>query len=139
MIDVEKTPYAALLLRVTCGVLFVLHGAYLKFFVFTMAGTTKFFASLGLPEWLAWTVMLYETIGGIALILGIYTRWVALFFAVHLLVITFFVHIGNGWVFSNKGGGYEFPLFWAIVCIALAMMGGGAASAVRAETPGFAR
>jgi putative oxidoreductase len=138
MIDMERAPYGALLLRVSCGVLFVLHGLYLKVFTFGMAGTGKFFVSLGLPEWFAWVVMLYETVGGLALILGIYTRWVALFFAVHLLAITF-ITFGNGWVFSNKGGGYEFPLFWAIVCLALALMGGGAASAVSTETPRFAR
>jgi putative oxidoreductase len=71
MIDGKTAPYAALLLRVSMGILFILHGAYLKIFVFSMAGTGKYFASLGLPDWWAWVAMLYETIGGLALILGI--------------------------------------------------------------------
>ena len=128
MIDLEKAPYGALLLRVSMGALFILHGVYLKAFVFGMTGTGKFFATLGLPEWFAWIVMLYETIGGLALILGVYVRWVALFLGIHLLVVSYVAHAGNGWLFSNKDGGYEFPLFWAIACFTLALLGPGAHS-----------
>lgn len=135
MIDLEKAPHAALLLRVASGVLFVAHGVYLKVAVYGMAGTGKFFASLGLPEWFGWVVMLYETIGGLALILGIYTRWVALFLGVHLLFAAYLGHAGNGWLFSAKGGGWEFPVFWAIVCFAIAMMGPGARSLQASERP----
>ena len=78
MIDAKMAPYGALLLRVSIGILFLFHGAYLKAFAFGMTGTGKFFGSLGLPEWFAWVVMLYETIGRLALIFGIYARWVAL-------------------------------------------------------------
>ena len=126
MIDTRMAPYGAMLLRVTCGVLFILHGLYLKGFVFGLANTSKFFESLGLPGWFGWVVIAYETIGGLALILGLYTRWVAAFFALHLLGVTLVAHAGNGWLFTNKGGGYEFPLFWAIVCFALALMDEGA-------------
>lgn len=133
MIDTEKAPYAALLLRVASGVLFVMHGVYLKVAVFGMAGTGKFFGSLGLPEWFGWVVMLYETLGGLALILGFYTRWVALFLGVHLLFAAYLGHAGNGWLFSAKGGGWEFPVFWAIVCFAIALMGAGAQSVQPSE------
>jgi putative oxidoreductase len=126
MIDVAKAPYGALLLRVSMGVLFLLHGVYLKAFVYGMAGTEKFFATMGLPGWFAWAVMLYETIGGLALILGIYVRWIALFLGAHLLVVAWLAHAGNGWLFTNQGGGYEFPLFWAIACFTLALLGAGA-------------
>src|SRR6266516_2387282 len=124
MIDAKLAPYGALLLRASIGGLFILHGVYLKAAVFGMAGTAKYFASLGLPEWFAWVAMLYETIGGLALILGIYTRWVALFLGIHLLVASYLT-AGNGWLFSNKGGGFEFPLFWAIACFALTLLGDG--------------
>jgi putative oxidoreductase len=128
MIDAKTAPYGALLLRVSMGILFILHGVYLKAFVFGMTGTGKFFASMGLPDWFAWVVLLYETIGGLALIFGIYARWVALFLGVHLLVVVYVAHAGNGWLFTNKGGGYEFPLFWAIACFALTLLGDGAYS-----------
>ena len=126
MIDTKLAPYGALLLRVSMGVLFILHGAYLKAAVFGMTGTGKYFASLGLPEWFAWVVMLYETIGGLALILGIYARWVALFLGVHLLFAAYLGHAANGWIFTAKGGGYEYPVFWAIACFTLALLGSGA-------------
>lgn len=132
MIDARLAPYGALLLRVSMGILFLLHGLYLKFFVFGMAGAGKYFASLGLPDWFAWVVMLYETIGGLALILGVYTRWVAIFLGIHLLFAAYLGHGANGWLFSYKGGGYEFPVFWAIACFALALVGSGA-HALRAD------
>ncbi|HYX47841.1 MAG TPA: DoxX family protein [Sphingomicrobium sp.] len=126
MIDAKLAPYGALLLRVSSGALFILHGLYLKAFVFGMAGAGKYFASLGLPDWFAWVVMLYETIGGLALILGVYTRWVAVFLGVHLLFAAYLGHAANGWPFTAKGGGYEYPMFWAIACFTLALLGSGA-------------
>jgi len=126
MIDSTRGSYAALLLRVSLGVLFLMHGLYLKVFVFGMAGATQAFASMGLPAWFAWVVMLYETIGGIMLILGIYVPIVAAFLGIHMLAATVLGHAGNGWLFTNKGGGYEFTLFWAIACFALALLGPGA-------------
>jgi putative oxidoreductase len=126
MIDEKTAPYSALLLRVAMGILFILHGAYLKIFVFTMAGTGQYFESLGLPGWFGWVVMLYETIGGVALILGVYARWVALFLGIHLLFAAYFGHAGNSWAFTNPGGGYEYPVFWAIACFALTLLGDGA-------------
>lgn len=128
MIDAKTAPYGALLLRLSMGILFVLHGVYLKALVFGMADAGKFFAGLGLPDWFAWLVMLYETIGGLALIFGIYARWVALFLGVHLLFAAYIGHGGNGWIFSNTGGGYEYPLFWAIACFTLTLLGDGAHS-----------
>ena len=70
--------------------------------------------------------MLYETIGGLMLILGIGTRWVSVFLGLHLLVAAYLGHAANGWNFTNKGGGYEYPVFWAIACFALALVGSGA-------------
>ena len=134
MIDAKMAPYAALLLRVSMGVLFMLHGLYLKAMVFGMAGTGKYFAGLGLPDWYAWIVMLYETIGGLALVLGIQTRWVALFLGVHLLFAAYLGHAANGFWFTAKGGGWEYPLFWAIACFALTLLGDGA-HALKASRP----
>ena len=76
MIDPRTAPYAATTLRVVLGILFLAH-AGLKLFVFTPAGTAQFFASLGLPGPLAYLVILVETIGGLALIAGFYSRIVA--------------------------------------------------------------
>ena len=74
MIDSKTAPYAALLLRVALGVMFLAHSLYLKVFVFTVAGTVGFFESLGLPAIVAYLTIAGEIFGGIALILGIQTR-----------------------------------------------------------------
>lgn len=125
MIKTETAPYAALLLRVTLGVLFLAHVG-LKIFVFGLAGFVGYFASLGLPAWLAYVVVVLELLGGLALILGIYAPWVALPLAVHLLATIVVVHGKAGWLFTNKGGGWEFPALWAVALIVLFLLGDGA-------------
>lgn len=121
-----KSPsdYAALALRVASGTLFIAHG-WLKVSVFTVAGTVGFFESLGLPGALAYLTIVAELVGGLALILGIGTRLVSLALIPVLLGATW-VHAGNGWLFSGEGGGWEFPLFWAVVQGAIAVLGAGA-------------
>ena len=49
MIDNRTAPYAALVLRVSLGVMFIAHSLILKYFVFTLPGTAQFFQSVGLP------------------------------------------------------------------------------------------
>ena len=116
--------YAAAILRISSGVLFLAHGL-LKVNVFTIPGTVGYFESLGLPGLFAYLTILAELAGGAALVLGIGTRLVALALIPVLLGATW-VHAGNGWMFSNEGGGWEFPLFWAIVQLAIAILGSGA-------------
>jgi putative oxidoreductase len=62
MIDPRTAPYAALLLRVSLGALFLTH-AGLKLFVFTPAGTAQFFGSVGLPPDLAYVTIAAEASG----------------------------------------------------------------------------
>ncbi|HVI89562.1 MAG TPA: DoxX family membrane protein, partial [Dongiaceae bacterium] len=66
MIDSRTAPYAALLLRLVLGALFLAH-AGLKIFVFTPAGTAQFFESLGLPGALAYLTILVELASAVAL------------------------------------------------------------------------
>ena len=125
MIDSRTAPYAALVLRVTLGALFLAH-AGLKLFVFTPAGTAKFFGSLGFPPELAYLVMTIEVLSGIALILGVWTRYAALAGIPVLLGAIFTVHAAAGFFFTNPKGGWEFPAFWAIGLVAQALLGDGA-------------
>ncbi|MBI4781242.1 MAG: DoxX family protein [Oscillatoriophycideae cyanobacterium NC_groundwater_1537_Pr4_S-0.65um_50_18] len=124
-IDLDTAPYAILVLRMSLGVLFLAHGL-LKLLVFTLPGTAQFFASVGLPGFMAYLVVPMEIGGGLLLIAGLYTRWVALALFPILLVATFTVHGANGWQFSNKGGGWEFPAFFAIATIVQFLLGDGA-------------
>ncbi len=121
----SQADLAATLLRVSMGVLFLLHGG-LKLFVFTPAGAAGFFASIGLPGPLAYLTIAAEIVGGALLIVGLFTRWVSLALVPVLLGAAWFAHAGNGFFFSNPNGGWEYPVFWAIALIALAFLGNGA-------------
>lgn len=119
------TAYGVLLLRIALGVMFIAHSVILKLMTFTLAGTAQFFVSIGLPSWLAYATFLAEAIGGALLVLGVQTRWVALALSPILLGATW-VHSANGWVFTAANGGWEYPLYLFLLCIAQAMLGDGA-------------
>lgn len=125
MTDTRTDHYAALLLRVSLGALFLAH-AGLKLFVFTPAGTAQFFGSVGLPPALAYVTITAELLGGIALVLGLWTRVVAIALTPILLGAIFTVHGTAGFFFDNAHGGWEYPAFWIIALIVQAMLGDGA-------------
>ena len=124
MIDASTAPYAALVLRVALGIMFLAHGL-LKLLVFKPAGAYGYFKSLGLPGWLAYVTMACELGGAAALILGIVPRYVALLLIPLILGTIVTVHGKNGWTFSNKDGGWEFPAFWAVALFVLFLLGDG--------------
>jgi putative oxidoreductase len=124
---------AAFLLRVTIGTYFLAH-AGLKIFVFTPAGTAQFFAGLGLPAPLAHLVIAAELLGGIALILGLWSRWVSLALLPILLGSIYAPHGATGFFFSNAGGGWEFPAFWAVALLVQALLGDGAFAPMRGRS-----
>jgi putative oxidoreductase len=123
----EQAAVAALLRRLALGVMFLAH-AWVKIKVFTPAGTAQFFKSLGLPGELAYLTIAAEVGGGILLILGIETRWVALALVPLMLGTIAMVHGKAGWLFTNKDGGWEYPAFWTVGLLALALLGDGAAA-----------
>jgi putative oxidoreductase len=123
MIDTRTAPYAALVLRLTLGTMFVAHGLT-KILVFTPAGTVGFFASMGIPAPFAWLTMAAEFGGGLLLLLGFQTRWVALL-QLPVLLGAWVVHSGNGWGFTNANGGWEYPAFLALTQLALILLGDG--------------
>ena len=125
MIDQRLAPYGALVLRVSLGVMFLVHSLYLKLVVFTLPGTVKFFTSLGLPAASAYGTVAVEAIGGAMLILGYRTRWAAIATLPVLLGATW-VHSGNGWLFTNANGGWEYPLFLAVAVVVQGLVGDGA-------------
>lgn len=125
MTDLNKAPYAALILRVALGVLALAHGL-LKIFVFTPAGTVGFFESLGLPGALAYLTIAVELVGGVALIAGVFTRYVAISMVPILIGSMVFAHASAGWLFSNEGGGWEYPAFWVVALVVQALLGDGA-------------
>ncbi len=122
---VANADLAATILRASMGILFLAH-AGLKLFIFTPAGTAAYFESLGFPGLLAYLVIAGELFGGIALILGVATRWVSLALVPVLLGSIYAPHGAAGFFFSNEGGGWEFPAFWTIALVVQALLGDGA-------------
>jgi len=108
------------LLRVALGIMFIAHGLILKYFTFTLAGTAQFFESIGLPGPLAYIVFLLETVGGVLLLVNYRSRWVALGL-IPVLLGAAWAHLGNGWVFSNPNGGWEYPLFLIVISAVVAL------------------
>ncbi|HBR97375.1 MAG TPA: LysR family transcriptional regulator [Gammaproteobacteria bacterium] len=123
----NTSAYGASILRTALGTMFIAH-ALLKILVFTPAGTAGFFASLGLPGFLAYPTIAAELVGGMLLLVGYQTRWVALALIPILVGSIVLVHGASGWQFSNEGGGWEYPLFLIAASLAQAFLGDGAFS-----------
>ena len=119
----DQHEYAALLLRLGLGTMFIAHGL-LKITVFTLPGTVAFFEQVGFPGWTAYPVAFAETLGGILLIAGVGVRWVSLAL-LPVLLGAVVVHSGAGWVFSNANGGWEYPAFLALAVVVQALLGPG--------------
>ena len=115
--------YAALILRVSLGIMFIAHGL-LKIMVFTLPGAAGFFESVGFPGWMAYVVAYAEVGGGLLLISGFAVRAVSIALTPILLGATY-VHLGAGWVFSNEGGGWEYPAFLTVATVVQALLGPG--------------
>lgn len=125
MINQKTAPYAALILRISLGILFIAH-SLLKMLVFTLPGAAEFFQSLGMPGALAYVVTFVELIGGSALIVGFFTRYAVLALLPVIIGAIVLVHGANGWEFTNKDGGWEYPAFWAVALVVQFLLGDGA-------------
>lgn len=123
--NTHTTPYAALVLRLSLGSVFLAH-AGLKYITFTLPGTAGFFESLGLPAFLAYVTFFAELAIGILLVAGLHTRLASIAALPVLAGTIVFVHGATGWLFSNPGGGWEYPAFLMAASAAQALMGDGA-------------
>lgn len=120
-------------LRLAVGVVFLVHGAQ-KLFVFGLGGTAGFLGSIGVPApaVAAVVVTAVELLGGLALVLGAFTRVAALLLAVDMLMALLLVHLRAGF-FAPKG--YEFVLTLLGASLTLFITGAGAASVDAALQP----
>jgi putative oxidoreductase len=127
------------LLRVTLGAIFVMHG-YLGLAVIGPAEVGAYAARMGYPAALGpilgWYMILAHTIGGILLVLGLFTRWTALA-QVPIMASAFFLyHVRQGFFLTGividpaRGtaiaGGFEYTLLVLAATVTLVLAGGGA-------------
>ena len=84
----------------------------------------KAYADLGLsvPAFWFWAGFLIETLGGLGIILGLFTRFFAAAAAIEMLIITI-IYWKTGFAWTRRG--YEYTLMWGLVCFAIALRGGG--------------
>jgi putative oxidoreductase len=132
--DARLANGAATILRIALGVMFLSHSLILKLYVFTLAGNAAFFEKLGLPAWMGYATFFAEAIGGALLILGVQTRWVAAAL-LPILVGAVWAHSGNGWMFGYPNGGWEYPLYLAVLAVVQIMLGDGAYALSRSWVP----
>ncbi len=113
-------PLALLVMRLVLGAIMIAHGYHKVFGGFhhhmDMVG------SLGLPRWLAYFSTGTEFFGGIAIVLGLFTRFFSLAFVIEMGVAIWKVHFKHG---LTDNGGYEFPLALVAIAFALVCFDGG--------------
>jgi putative oxidoreductase len=125
-------PYGLFLLRVAIGIDWIVH-AFLKA-ARGMNTHEALLAKNGITPLLAWPTFGIEVTGGLAIVLGWYTRQWAAFLLIFLGVVVW-IKWPVGWTYSNPGGGWEYPLFWLIAQATLACAGGGAFALQRTKPP----
>jgi putative oxidoreductase len=130
-----------LLMRLTMGFSFLAHTLYLMLFVLTLPGAVKFLENAGLPGFLAYVVFTVELIVGVCLVIGYQVRWACLA-VLPIMAGAAFAHSGAGWRWDAPGGGWEYPVFWMMMLIALACLDersapAGSAAAVASPTRGL--
>jgi putative oxidoreductase len=121
----RNADHAALILRLSLGGMYVAHGM-MKVTAFGFAGTAGFFESLGLPGALGYATIFAEVIGGLLLIAGIGSRYVAAALIPVLIGSITFVHGDKGWLFSAEGGGWEYSAFLIAASLVQMLLGDGA-------------
>ena len=131
--------YGATVLRLFLGVTFVMH-AYLALVIYTPAGAAAFNARMGipLPEVAAWFTILAHGLGGLMMILGLWTRWAALANLPVMLGALVFVHLSQGYFLKGvlvgsapQTAGYEYVLLIVGATLAQVLLGGGALAITR--------
>jgi putative oxidoreductase len=132
MTSSRSAALAAFVLRVGLGAMYLAHSVVLKLMTFGLPGTAAFFVSVGLPGWLAYVTFVAEVLGGVLLILGVQSRWVAVALLPPLFGAIIWVHGANGWVFTAAGGGWEYPAFLIVASVAQFLLGDGAFALSRA-------
>lgn len=124
--DPETLRWGAVPLRLVVGLVFALHGGQ-KLFGGGLAGTAGFLGQLGvpLPTLAAAALIAVELAGGLMVLVGLRTRWVAPLLALDMLGAMLLVHLRNGFFLPD---GVEFVLTLFAGAVSLAVLGSGPAS-----------
>ena len=121
----ESFGWALLIARLVLGVIFIAHGGQ-KLFEMGVGQVAGFFEGVGipLPAFFAWVVSLTELFGGIAVLIGLFTRYAAVGIAIVMVVAIFTVKLKVGLI-GARGPGYELDLALLALALALVLAGPG--------------
>ncbi|MBI4439312.1 DoxX family protein [Candidatus Woesearchaeota archaeon] len=114
----QYSGYSSLVLRLTLGVIFAAHG--FQKFSGGIDNVAKFFSSVGIPGYLAGFVAGVELVGGVLLILGLFTRLAAILIAAVMVVAITVVKLPAG---AGLLGGYELELALLAAAVAVFLLG----------------
>ena len=116
-------PLAWPLVRLTAGLMLIPHG-WPKLMAGVEATAQMALVRRGIePAWpLAVGLITLETLGGLCIALGLFTRFWAAAVAIEMAIIVYH-HLGGGFGWTNRG--YEYPLMWGLIMLAIALRGGG--------------
>ncbi len=125
--------FSKFFLRLALSVVIFPHGAQKLFGIFGghgLEGTLSFFQQqFGLDPILIWLLIITETLGAIAILLGFLTRIAAAGIATVMIWAMVLVHLPNGffmnWYGTQQGEGFEFHLLAIGISLALLFGGGG--------------
>jgi uncharacterized membrane protein YphA (DoxX/SURF4 family) len=106
-----------LVIRLALALVFIIHGLA-KFQ--NMDGTIGFFSSLGLIPAIAYLVATVELVGGVLLLLGLFSKWVSLSLAIDMAFAIILVKLQKPFI-----GGYEYELTLMLVALGLSLLGTG--------------
>ncbi len=114
-----KLTVVSTIMRVVLGILFLAHG--ISKFQMGMDGVAGWFQSVGIPGFLAYVVSPIELVGGILLIIGLFTRYVSILLIIVLLGAIFTVKLSAGLMGNGQMAGYELDLSFMLVALYLAV------------------
>ncbi|MEN6371532.1 MAG: DoxX family protein [Armatimonadota bacterium] len=128
--------WAPFVIRLVLGIIFMAHGAQKLFGLFGgggISGTTQFMQSLSipLPAFSAWIVALVEFLGGLFLVIGLFTRIVSVLIIIDMVVAVALIHGRKG--FFAGGGGFEYNLALIAMALSLVLSGPGAFALYRSD------
>ncbi len=120
---VSRPAIGLAIVRITVGVVFLMHG-WQKVFSYGFEGISGGFAEMGvpMPGVMGPFIALLELVGGVALIIGVFTRVFAALLACDMLGAFLLVHMPGGFFLP---AGFEFVFVLFMACLALALCGPG--------------
>ena len=120
----KEVQWGVALLRMTVGAIFLAHGLQ-KLLVTGMPGVAEFMGQVSIPMPMASAILVTaaETVCGLALVLGLFTRWAVVPLAIDMLVAMTVVHLPGGFFLPN---GIEFTLALLAACVSIGLAGPGA-------------